>query len=72
MSARSALKELFELLEEYAPMWYTEEHHKLAVGALGKSAEDATRSTATQGNVVQIQHHRYKARVGRDRAGASS
>jgi hypothetical protein len=44
MSARSALKELFELLEEYAPMWYTEEHRRLAVAALGKSAEDATRA----------------------------
>jgi len=29
-----ALMELFELLEEYAPAWYTEEHHNRAVAAL--------------------------------------
>ncbi len=28
------LKELFELLEDYAPMWYTEEQHDRAVAAL--------------------------------------
>jgi hypothetical protein len=28
------LRELFELLEDYAPMWYTEEHHRRAVAAL--------------------------------------
>lgn len=27
-------RELFNLLEEYAPVWYTEEHHKRAVAAL--------------------------------------
>jgi len=30
----AALEELFELLEEYSPSWYTEEHHKHAVAAL--------------------------------------
>jgi hypothetical protein len=30
----NALKMLFELLEEYAPSWYTEEHHKQADAAL--------------------------------------
>jgi hypothetical protein len=29
-----ALKVLFDLLEEYAPMWYTEEHHRQALSAL--------------------------------------
>lgn len=29
------LKELFELLEAYGPIWYTEEHHKRALAALG-------------------------------------
>ena len=28
------LRELFNLLEQYAPTWYTEEHHNRAVGAL--------------------------------------
>jgi hypothetical protein len=30
-----ALKMLFDLLEEYAPTWYTEEHHDRAASALG-------------------------------------
>lgn len=30
----AALKMLFELLEEYAPAWYTEEHRNKAVAAL--------------------------------------
>jgi hypothetical protein len=29
----AAFLELFELLEEYAPSWYTEEHHNRAVAA---------------------------------------
>ena len=32
----SILRELFELLEDYAPMWYTEEHHNRAASALGE------------------------------------
>jgi len=28
------LRELIDLLEQYAPMWYTEEHHKRAMAAL--------------------------------------
>jgi hypothetical protein len=34
-----ALKMLFDLLEEYAPAWYTEEHHTQALSALQASAE---------------------------------
>jgi hypothetical protein len=30
----SALRLLFDLLESYAPSWYTEEHHKKASEAL--------------------------------------
>ena len=33
-TTREALEELFQLLEEYAPTWYTEEHHDRAVAAL--------------------------------------
>lgn len=33
-SPKHTLEELFELLEEYAPAWYTEEHHNHAVAAL--------------------------------------
>jgi len=29
-----AFREMFNLLEEHAPTWYTEEHHKRAVAAL--------------------------------------
>jgi hypothetical protein len=31
---REMLEELFELLEDYAPTWYTEEHHNRALAAL--------------------------------------
>lgn len=37
LNPRIVLKELFELLEEYGPTWYTEEHHKRAVAALRDS-----------------------------------
>ena len=33
-SPREVLEELFELLEDYGPTWYTEEHHDRAVAAL--------------------------------------
>jgi len=33
-SIAEAFRELFNLLEEYAPVWYTEEHHNKAVAAL--------------------------------------
>jgi hypothetical protein len=39
MQMRSTLIELFELLEEYAPTWYSEEHHSRAMRALGQSAD---------------------------------
>jgi hypothetical protein len=37
--ALDALKMLFDLLEEYAPAWYSEEHHRQALSALEASAE---------------------------------
>ena len=36
-SSHAVLRELFELLEDYAPAWYTEEHHERVVAALGES-----------------------------------
>ena len=36
VNMRLALQELFELLEDYAPSWYTEEHHNRAAAALGQ------------------------------------
>ena len=33
-TAREVLEELFLLLEDYAPTWYTEQHHNRAVAAL--------------------------------------
>jgi hypothetical protein len=34
LSARMALEEVFELLEDYAPVWYTEELHDRILAAL--------------------------------------
>jgi len=34
-----AFREMFNLLEEHAPRWYTEEHHKRAAAALGALEE---------------------------------
>ncbi len=31
---RTVLEEVFELLEDYAPLWYTEEQHDRIVAAL--------------------------------------
>ena len=36
VSPEVALRELYELLEDYAPMWYTQEAHELAREALGE------------------------------------
>jgi hypothetical protein len=33
-TTREVLEELFQLLEDYAPTWYTEAHHNRAVAAL--------------------------------------
>ncbi len=38
MSARAALAELFELLEDYAPTWYSEEHRRRALEGLAEPA----------------------------------
>jgi hypothetical protein len=35
VNALAVLQELVELLEDYAPTWYTEEHHNRAAAALG-------------------------------------
>jgi hypothetical protein len=34
----AVLQELFELLEDYSPIWYTQESHDRAVAALGRHA----------------------------------
>ncbi len=36
------LQELFELLEEYAPVWYTEELHERAMAALSAGERPPT------------------------------
>lgn len=39
VTPKEVLEELFELLEDYAPTWYTEDHHNRAVAALiGRNA----------------------------------
>jgi len=40
LKLQEALKMLYELLEGYAPSWYTEEHHDRAEAALGKTGND--------------------------------
>lgn len=37
--AREALIELFDLLEEYGPIWYTEAHRDRALAAIRALAE---------------------------------
>jgi hypothetical protein len=32
--SKAVLRELFELLEDYGPLWYTERHHNKAAAAL--------------------------------------
>ena len=34
LNVRIVLEELFTLLEDYAPIWYTQKHHDRAVAAL--------------------------------------
>lgn len=34
LSPKAILKELYELLEDYGPAWYTEEQHNRVVAAL--------------------------------------
>jgi hypothetical protein len=41
------LEELFELLEEYGPSWYTEEHHRRVLAAL-RAPGQANPHDATQ------------------------
>jgi hypothetical protein len=36
VDSQAVLRELFELLEDYAPAWYTETHHNRVVAALGE------------------------------------
>lgn len=47
-----ALQMLFDLLEEYAPAWYTQEHHDIATDALAS----ARKSSKAQSSV----HRRRK------------
>ena len=35
-AGNAVLRELFELLQDYAPSWYTEELHNRAAAALGE------------------------------------
>jgi hypothetical protein len=38
-STRTVLEEVFELLEDYAPIWYTQEQHDRILAALGERGE---------------------------------
>jgi hypothetical protein len=43
--AKAVLEELFSLLEEYGPAWYTEEHHQRIVTALLASGRESGTDT---------------------------
>ena len=51
---RVALAEVFDLLEGYGPMWYTEDHHNRAFGAL-IGFDSLLAATASQIHPHQIQ-----------------
>jgi hypothetical protein len=36
----AVLQELFELLEDYSPVWYTQENHDRAIAALTRPSRD--------------------------------
>lgn len=40
MFTKAVLREIFDLLEQHAPVWYTEQHHDRAVVALRILDED--------------------------------
>ena len=42
LKLREALKTLYDLLEEHAPSWYTEEHHDKAEAALRSVKNDVS------------------------------
>jgi CheY-like chemotaxis protein len=51
-NSHAVLRELVELLEEYAPTWYTEEHHDRAAAALGDSSVQSSPKTIFCRNTV--------------------
>ena len=55
-----ACLELFELLEEYAPIWYTEQHHKRALKCVANPASQsvvrARLGTAPRVSALQVRH----------------
>jgi hypothetical protein len=42
ISVNAVLQELYELLEDYSPMWYTERHHNRASAALREPSSSNT------------------------------
>ena len=57
VSAETALRELFDLLEDYAPSWYTEEHHNRAEAALLWSSEYHLRPVEAPPQTISIRTH---------------
>ena len=57
LSEAEVLLELFNLLEQYAPSWYTKEHHNRAVAALrscSNSIESSHSKSCTSLNLVEL------------------
>jgi hypothetical protein len=48
-TANMALQTLFELLEGYAPQWYTQEHHDIAADALANAKKRRSPSSVRHG-----------------------
>jgi hypothetical protein len=57
LSANAALKELFDLLEDYAPAWYTDQHHNRAVAALSRSSEHHLRPVEALKKTIALRSH---------------
>jgi hypothetical protein len=62
VSPNTALKELFDLLENYSPTWYTEEHHNRAAAALLRSAEYHFRPAEASRKTIPLRSHGSRSR----------
>jgi hypothetical protein len=47
LKLQEALKTLYDLLEQFAPPWYTEEHHDKAEAALNLPLESRPKTSKT-------------------------
>lgn len=60
LNPRLVLEELFNLLEDYSPAWYTEDHRRRALAAMGLSES----YVPEQFGPVSIQNYKLPSRKG--------